>query len=181
MTVDTAALERLLAEAEIRAVSNRFARGCDRLDFDLVRSCFFADALDDHGVYVGDVDGLIEMLRQVLPPEIATTHFLGQQEYEFVSPDVAYVETLVLARHRQPPRHGHGLRDAVAFGQYSDRFERRNGEWRIAHRVTMFLPSRIDTVVEDFPAPPDAAAPPRGTSDAGRLVRPESVNRVRVP
>ncbi|WP_181779486.1 nuclear transport factor 2 family protein [Pseudonocardia pini] len=181
MSLDEAAVERLLAEAEIRAVSNRFARGCDRLDLELVRSCFFADAIDDHGMYVGDVDGLIAFLEQVLTPEIATTHFLGQQEYEFVSPDVAYVESLVIARHRQPPRQGHGLRDAIAFGQYSDRFERRAGEWRIAHRVTLFLPSRIDAVVEDFPTPPDFATPPRGdASTAGRLVRPESFGRVGV-
>lgn len=52
-------LQRLLDEAEIREVMCRGARAIDRLDMELLRSCYHPDAVDDHGVYVGDVEGFI--------------------------------------------------------------------------------------------------------------------------
>ena len=55
-------LETLLAKQEIGDVIYRYARGIDRLDFDLVRSCYHPDAVDDHGAFKGNVDEFIEML-----------------------------------------------------------------------------------------------------------------------
>jgi hypothetical protein len=38
----------------------------------------------------------------------------------------------------------------VLGGRYVDRFERRDGEWRIAARITVHDWSRIDPVTENF-------------------------------
>ena len=46
-------LETLIAKQEITDVVYRYARGIDRLDFELVRSCYHPDAYDDHGAFKG--------------------------------------------------------------------------------------------------------------------------------
>ena len=43
-----AKLQQLLDEAEIRRVHIRYCRGIDRMDWDLVRSCYHPDAIDQH-------------------------------------------------------------------------------------------------------------------------------------
>ena len=47
-------LQSLLDKDEIRDVVMRFARGGDRHDWQLVRSCHHDDALDDHGPSADD-------------------------------------------------------------------------------------------------------------------------------
>lgn len=54
---------RLLAQADIREVILRYARGIDRCDWALVDSCFHKDAIDDHGGYSGSAAGFIERMR----------------------------------------------------------------------------------------------------------------------
>ncbi len=53
-------LRRLVDESDIRAVLARYARGIDRFDMDMVRSCYHEDATDAHGHYNGDIEGFIE-------------------------------------------------------------------------------------------------------------------------
>jgi hypothetical protein len=172
MPLDEHAVQRLIDEAAIRAVTMRFGRGCDRLDFELVRQCFFDDAVADYGFYTGSIEGLIEVISKLLSNDLGTTHHMCNQEYEFAADDLAYVETMVIARHRQPPRDGAPLQDAIAFGTYCDRFEKRDGEWRIAHRLVLASPSRIDPVIVDFPFGPTSRFVPRGGSDVSGIVRP---------
>lgn len=95
------AIRRLVDEAQIRGVTVRYARAIERMDWDLLRSCYHHGAIDDHGLYAGDVDGFIELLAQRLPLDESTTHFLGNQEIE-LSGDLAFVETACIARYRRP-------------------------------------------------------------------------------
>lgn len=53
-------LRALLDQSEIRDVHLRYCRGVDRCDWDLVRSCYYAEAIDEHGFYRGGIDGFIE-------------------------------------------------------------------------------------------------------------------------
>ena len=52
-------LRELVDRDEIHRVMVRYARGLDRLDFELVRSCYWDDAIEDHGNYVGQPDDFI--------------------------------------------------------------------------------------------------------------------------
>ena len=42
-------LDELIAREEIKDVIKRLARGTDRLDEELMASCYHADGFDDHG------------------------------------------------------------------------------------------------------------------------------------
>lgn len=143
-------LDILLARAEIADVLHRYARGIDRMDFDLVRSCYHPDAFDDHGALSGDVDTFIAGARSFLPRFVATMHFLGNMHIE-VDGEAARAETYAVAYHRVAGQGEGG--DAAGDGKddiwgirYVDRFERRDGEWRIAHRVVAQEWRRVDPV-----------------------------------
>ena len=132
-----AKLQALLDEAEIKKVHIRYCRGIDRMDFDLVRSCYHPDAVDRHGAYEGDVEGFIKWATDLLPEFDATMHFTGNQ-YVNVEGDVAFAEHYAQAFHRTKAKDGQPASDWVVNVRYVDRMEKRNGEWRIADRVVVY-------------------------------------------
>lgn len=139
-----AALARVVARQEIADVVARYARGIDRLDLDLVRSCYHPGARDDHGTFKGTVEDFVEWLPGQLARFESTMHFLGNHLVEFdADPDVAHVETYCVAYHRLTERLG----DSIAGVRYLDRFERRDGAWRIADRVVVVEWNRLDDIV----------------------------------
>ena len=139
-------VEDLLARQEIADVILRYARGVDRLDFDLVRSCYHPDAYDDHGSFQGDVEGFIVMCEQFLPRWSATQHFMGNMLIE-VDGGVARAETYAVAYHRRQDDEGTGKDDVFGI-RYVDRFEYRGGDWKIAHRVVATEWRRVDEVLK---------------------------------
>lgn len=142
-------LELLLAERAIERVLHAYARGIDRLDLDLVRSCYWPDATDDHGGYTGGVDGFIEFVRGALARFERTNHFLGNRLVTVdLEQGMASAETYCVAYHRL--RNAAGVEcDMTAGLRYVDRFERRDGEWRIARRVCAYDWRRVDDVDGD--------------------------------
>jgi hypothetical protein len=139
MTVET-----LLAKQEIADVIYRYARGIDRLDLDLVRSCYHPDAYDDHGMLKGNVNEFIAGVETFLPQFVVTQHFMGNMLIE-VDGDKARAETYAVAYHRKELADGSGKDDVFGI-RYVDRFERRDGEWKIAHRVVATEWRRVDPV-----------------------------------
>ncbi len=129
-------IERMLAKDEIREVLARYARGVDRGDADLLKSCYHLDAIEEHGGnYTGNahayVDGAVPRIRQMGPMQ----HLLGSSHIEFDG-DVAWVETYVWTFVRFV-RDGQNV-DTFTAGRVFDRFERRTGQWKIARRRTIF-------------------------------------------
>ncbi len=137
-------IEDLLAKQEIADVIHRYARGIDRMDFDLVRSCYHPDAYDDHGSMKGDVDLFIGGAEQFLPGFVATMHFMGNMLIE-VDGDVARAETYAVAYHREQFEDRSG-RDDIWGIRYVDRFEKRQGDWLIAYRVVAQEWRRVDPI-----------------------------------
>ena len=126
-------LEAAAAERAIRRCLSDYCRGIDRCDADLVASVYHPDATDDHGSFVGSgVDFARLATSKLRTYAIATTHFIGEPIIEFVSPTVAEVETQVIAWHRVADADGEFLENFC--GRYFDRFECREGDWRIADR-----------------------------------------------
>jgi 3-phenylpropionate/cinnamic acid dioxygenase small subunit len=138
------ALQRLLDKDEIRDALCRYARAVDRGDWDLMRTTYHADAHDEHGDYKGGIDGLVEWLDQRFAGVDNSMHLLGNCLIDFAGPDLALVETYFVSRRLRPPtadeRKSIGARDVMcreAWGRYVDRFERREGQWRVAHRTVV--------------------------------------------
>jgi ketosteroid isomerase-like protein len=138
MTIEpcTAALQRMLARDEIRDVLARYARAIDRADGALLKSCYFEDAMEEHGSsFTGRaheyVDGAIPKVRAMGVMQ----HLLGSSHIE-LDGDVAYVETYIWTFLRVE-RDGRSW-DTFTGGRLHDRFERRDGLWKIAHRRTVF-------------------------------------------
>jgi ketosteroid isomerase-like protein len=137
-------VETLIARQEIADVVYSYARGIDRFDFELVRSCYHPDAYDDHGAFRGNVDEFIAAAKDFLPRWTATQHFMGNMLIE-VDGDTARAETYAVAYHRLDDKAGNGKDDIMGI-RYVDRFEKRQGEWKIAHRVVCNEWRRVDPV-----------------------------------
>ena len=133
---DTEKIARMLARDEIREVLARYARGVDRADEALLKSCYHEDAIEEHGGnYTGNahtyVDGAVPRIQKMG----AMQHLLGTSHIEFEG-DVAHVETYVWTFYRASV-DGRDL-DTFTGGRLVDRFERRGGVWKIVHRRTVF-------------------------------------------
>lgn len=158
---------RVVDQQEIADVIYRYCRGIDRRDYDLVRSCYHPDAIDDHGDFRGGVDDFIAHVRSTLGRFERTMHFIGNL---LVQPDGdrARVESYCIAHHHLAASRTKPERDFNVGLRYVDDFERRDGQWRIAARVCAFEWSRIDSVAPDGWTPADTAT--RGHADASDVV-----------
>jgi ketosteroid isomerase-like protein len=122
--------------ADRQAISDCLANYCravDRLDRELLLSVYHEDAIDDHGVFVGDreafADWVIEFHGRA---QQSTQHIITNHVCE-LDGDVAHTETywMFAAMNRDGPPL------TLSGGRYVDRFERRNGRWAIALRKVM--------------------------------------------
>jgi hypothetical protein len=138
-------LQRFVDEAAIKKVHIRYCRGIDRQDWDLVRSCYHPDATDDHGEFVGGIDGFIEYCKKGTPNFLGTCHFTGNQLVE-VDGNTAWAEHHGIAYHRVAGKDGQPEKDLITVGRWIDRMEKRNGEWRIAKRVVIVDMDRVDPI-----------------------------------
>ena len=139
---------RLEDRISIEQALLRYTRGVDRRDWALVRSAYHPDAFDDHGVYKGGVDGLIEWMQRRHEGVLQAQHFMANTFIEFAGPDSAVVETYVVSRQRPMPTSMMtadakdysaeidltAIHQTEAWARYVDVFECRDGDWRIIRR-----------------------------------------------
>jgi SnoaL-like domain len=149
-------LKRIADRCEIQDVLLCYARGVDRRDWELVRAAFHKDGTDHHGEFKGVRDDFIKWVSERHAQVTTSTHFLGNCLIEFASNDLAVVETNFIAiltlgseatAHRQmlvdgAQQGGAGTIDVEVLGRYVDRFEKREGNWRIARRHVVFDSTR---------------------------------------
>jgi len=144
----------------IHEVILRYCRGVDRSDPELILSAFHDDAIDNHfGVVLPFREAIatLKAARSGAPPSTTSSmHNICNVLIE-LDGDVARCESYLIVIVRIP-RDGGDI-DWLHAGRYVDRFERRNGEWRIAYRTVVYDIERFDEVV---PAP-------GGLSQAGYL------------
>ncbi len=130
----------LLAKQEITEVLYRYSRATDRADLDLLRSVFHPNAHDDHGMYVGPIEGLIERWKTPSRAYPITQHAISNILID-LDGAAANVESYFNAVHRK--KDATGAWDELLRGRYLDRFEQRDGVWRIAKRVVIYDWSRV--------------------------------------
>ncbi|MEV5647185.1 nuclear transport factor 2 family protein [Nocardia sp. NPDC052254] len=113
----------------------RIARGEDRRDAELIRSCFWPDATVDFGIFAGSFDDYLAWVVPGAAAVILTQHVLGQTLIEPAGA-IALAETHVTAYHRVDAGAEH--RDLMLGGRYLDRFEQRGGSWRVVRRTMLY-------------------------------------------
>ncbi|MBV9659644.1 MAG: nuclear transport factor 2 family protein [Acidimicrobiales bacterium] len=126
----------IVAHLEIRQALFRYCRGVDRSDADLIKSAFHPDATDAHGAFKGLGWEMADRLASAEGgmPRVGS-HLVTNIYIEFDDADHARCESYVLAFH---PHQDTGTPQLGMFaGRYLDRFERRDGEWRIAERLVV--------------------------------------------
>ncbi len=165
MTVEPE-VQALLDRQAIRDVVLRYCRGIDRLDLELVRSCYHADATDEHGTFTGTRDEYVDWVGGVLNRFTGTMHVVANQLVE-LDGDRARSETYGVAYHHGDPPDDHRRNFTTGF-RYVDRFERRGGEWRIAARVAVREWTHRVTPEQQWLIPPerDGRLPRRDRTDA---------------
>lgn len=126
-----AKLNEILDRNDIWQVIQRYCRGMDRLDANLLHSCYFGDAIDDHGRFVGTAGDFIAWATRVVRKYPIQQHAISNHWCE-IDGDDAHAETSYMCMNIAPdPPH------LLAMGRYIDHFQRRNGEWRIANRIAI--------------------------------------------
>jgi len=146
-------LRELLDKQSISDVIMTYARAIDRFDEELLRSVFHADSQHAHG-FVGPSSDpslpskpgapldFVAFAFDVLRTLTRTHHQLGNILIE-VNGDNAYAETYFSAYHRMrakdDPLAAENAYDTemdwLVGGRYIDRFQRREGTWKISHRT----------------------------------------------
>ena len=126
----TPSSDDLLAELAVVRVVNRYASAVDRVDLELLRSCFVEEA---EASYMGrelppGVEHIVEMIGG-LDPDPGTIHNLGPIAAE-VSGDEASLRAGCLVLAVPDPAANQGVVRGV---RYAFRLRRDAGEWRITH------------------------------------------------
>lgn len=138
---DRELLERLAAaqreteaRQQITEILYRYARGWDRRDGEAILSCFFPDSTTRHGGFNGLSTDFVDVALKATEHVKAMNHMITNVSIEFAG-DRAVSECYFLAHHRRPVKDSPDQeQDWFLKGRYLDKFERRDGVWKIVHR-----------------------------------------------
>jgi hypothetical protein len=149
--LDQAALQCLLDERELRKLYLRYARGVDRLDAELLRSCFHEDAQ----ITTSSTEIRDDFVRNVMVglSRFKMTQHVTTNIWVEVDGDTACGEAYAQANHRAPGEDGEPDTDYRWGGRYVDHFDKRNGEWRFSSRVVLHDMDRVVKVDETWDPP----------------------------
>lgn len=138
-------LDELLSRQEILDVLTRYCQGVDRGDVDLLRSVYHEDAIDDHGMFKGRGHDFAEWIVAWERENIrACQHVIGNHSCDLRG-DVAFCETYCISFSEDV----RGT-NATVYNRYIDRFERRDGVWKIADRLVVLDLTRTDAASPPF-------------------------------
>ena len=130
------AIDTLLAKQACAELVYTLARGLDRCDRAMLLSVFHPDATDDHGGFKGTATEFVDWVVGLLPTMERTQHMIGNVLID-VAGDRAVGESCFIANHDLKNADGKPVR-MIAAGRYLDRFERRDGVWKISHRHAVY-------------------------------------------
>jgi hypothetical protein len=125
-------VQALLDRQAIQDVLVRYCRGADRADIALIADAYHPDATEDHGgVYNGPAAAYVEQMAAILPRAGLMNHMTTNVLIE-LDGDVARVESYILTFARMK-KAGEKF-DTLTLARAVDRFEKRDGRWKIAAR-----------------------------------------------
>ena len=169
-------LDELEARVEIEDTIKRFVRGVDRQDWELARSTYHGDAIDEHGFFTGGRDEFLAFIARMHETQEHSMHVISNVLIDFTARDKAIVETYCLVFHRFGASAegvapgSHGIR-RFATSRYIDKFEARGGEWRVAHRTLVFSEMQTEQVTTPVVFPPTFVVQKHNMDDALYRIR----------
>lgn len=146
--------QRIRDRLEIQDVIYRLCRAVDRRDTEAIRAAYHPDAIDSHGAFVGGPEAYMRFSEERNKTIPYSGHFVTNLLIEFAGADAALVETYLWSVQRYSPESAASFRqfageqaaaqitqngcDSLGCHRYVDRFERREGRWKIARRTVVF-------------------------------------------
>ena len=179
-------LQRLADRVAIEQTLYRYSRGIDRRNWEFLASAFHPGAQIHQGDFKGSIEQMIENVKARHAAIEQSAHLMTNIQVEFDGPDGAVVETYYLAYLRNDALPAivrtaligggapeTGKIDMRSLGRYIDRFERRDGHWRIAKRVCIAETLSGSVVPEGNPLSTAWAMASRDPDDALWAMRAE--------
>lgn len=143
-------VDQLAAIEEIRDVAHRYSRGIDRLDADTMRSAYWPDAIDNHGVFVGNAWEFVDRCMASHARWKSTMHCLLNHWIEIGADGHTAKGEIYNVTYLIPKDAAEGEPEqpiSMWLGRYVDRYELRAWEgelrWRIADRVCVHEATRL--------------------------------------
>jgi ketosteroid isomerase-like protein len=150
-------IQELIDRQKIYHVLTSYCRALDRCDVELMKSVYWEDGHDDHGVFAGNAQEFAEFIIKGIQDWFEVTQHSISNIHMELQGDVAFTEAYLFAFHKvsgNPKKVGdwfgenyakkfQGLTGAGTAhnffygGRYFDRFEKRQGTWRIAKRTVI--------------------------------------------
>ncbi|MBU6392999.1 MAG: nuclear transport factor 2 family protein [Sphingomonadales bacterium] len=128
----------------LQRLASTYCHAIDRRDYELLRSLYHDDAIDDHGaMFCGSPDEYVAWLPSMMANWAATVHSISNMLF-LVDGNRAQGELQTTAYHRT---HGTPAREVIAGGRYLDQYEKRSGIWRF-HRRALVLDWFEDRAVQ---------------------------------
>jgi len=140
-----------------------YCRGIDRCDVELLKSVYWPDAYEDHGLFQGKAWDFADFIVPLLSTMKVTIHQISNVVIELAG-DKAATETYVMAYHLMDDAQK-GPVELIVGGRYLDKFERREAHWRIADRLFVLDWNQTQPATGDWNSGLVAQLKTRGSHD----------------
>lgn len=137
----TVTVDQACGRFEILDRIHLYCHAVDRRRWDLMAEVFHEDATYQFFSIEGGWRVFVDAAKALIDPMVQTHHQVSNSIVRFEGGDVAFSETYLHAYHIVNADYPHGTFLSLAGGgavwvggRYVDRFQKRGGEWRIAHR-----------------------------------------------
>ncbi|QHS09971.1 nuclear transport factor 2 family protein [Sinimarinibacterium sp. NLF-5-8] len=125
-------LLQLLDKQAITELVHAYCNAADRHDFAKMRALYHDDAIDEHGQFSrGLARDFLDKLPDIQAPMAILHHNITTLNLKLAG-DRAEGEVYLIAMHQV--QSDEGLFDVLIGGRYLDKYQKRNGVWKFAHR-----------------------------------------------
>lgn len=129
------AMDIVIAKQAIYDVLCRYCHGIDRCDPDTLKSAYWPDATETHGTFNGNAWEFVDFItNNMRGGTLRSMQKIGNALIE-IDADGCHGRGETYVVGYMDVKTEDGICERTVGGRYLDRFERRNGEWRIIDRL----------------------------------------------
>lgn len=143
-------LEEYITKQEIKDLLFHRARGADRFDTDLMKTCHAPGGTDNHGSFVGSAHAFIDSIadQQDKGPKCYIKLHIVDNILIDINGDEAFAESYHVAHETFSEKKG--VTDYRIAGRYLDSFRKIDSRWCISHRDVIYDWSRKSPATQSF-------------------------------